>query len=81
MAGTDALGDSRGDLHMLEPLLGSLDDCLTTAWARARRPEALPWKFPMLSALKASLRHGRLSTFIDLTCCCCARTKRAHRAG
>lgn len=57
-------------LPELATLTSSTAELLTTAYIRRRHPERLPWRFPKLSALKSSLRRGRLSLALDLTCYC-----------
>lgn len=47
-----------------------------TKWIRSHRPESLPWKFPMLSALKAGVLNCRFPRFIDLTFCNLRLTKK-----
>jgi hypothetical protein len=76
---TEPFGHSSAKHESLDQALADLPHRLTTEWARRNRPSSLPWRWPAASALKASVRRGRLATFIDLTCCCMARTKRARR--
>jgi SAM-dependent methyltransferase len=78
---TNPFGDEPSDWldRLLAEGLNDLPGRLTTNWARIHRPESLPWRWPALSALKASLPKGRLRTFIDLTCYAAARTKPARR--
>jgi SAM-dependent methyltransferase len=54
----------------LATLLDSTGELLTTEHVRRHHPERLPWRFPRLSALKSSLRRGRLSLALNLTCYC-----------
>ena len=76
---TEPFGQASAKHESLDQALADLSHRLTTEWARRNRPSSLPWRWPAASALKASMCRGRLATFIDLTCCCIARTKQAHR--
>lgn len=54
-----------------EAKMGTIDfgrqDLLTTAWIKQHLPEALPWRFPFLSAVKGSLKYKTFQPFINLT--------------
>jgi SAM-dependent methyltransferase len=76
---TEPFGHASPEHESLDQALADLPRRVTTEWARRNRPSSLPWRWPAASALKASICRGRLAIFIDLTCCCIARTKRAHR--
>jgi SAM-dependent methyltransferase len=76
---TEPFGHASATHESLDQALADLPHRLTTDWARCHRPSSLPWRWPAASALKASVSRGRFATFIDLTCCCMARAKRARR--
>jgi len=60
----------------LDSGLNDLGKILTTSWAAEQQPNSLPWMFPVLSAIKSSLRRGKLRLRLNLTCYCCELTRK-----